>query len=211
MGLRHSALLCLIFVSFFAGKTLFAQFSSDVQPATVGGLVAPVIDEKTDRYMGILYAKKGRIAGYQLQDVRFDFIRKEVTDPSQIQNLSQAVLYPVGSDSRVLVDSFWTAYPHSQLILESDRVILTLAAKNVSGDQEVRLYSPEADLSGDGFSLDYTRRKLEVRDNVRVTIRSGNNIGDSAGRLAFSFTPELPGSKPDSAPVTQTLPPKGSL
>lgn len=189
MEFRYRALLLLIPAALFTGFTLRAQVGADLQPATLGGLAAPILDEKTDRYLGILYADEGRISGYQLQNVRFDFMKSEVSDPAMIKDVRRALLYPIGCDSLSIVDRFWSTYPHSQAIMESKRMVLNPQERSVSSEDEVRLYSRDADLRGTGFTLHYDARKLVILDSVRLTIRMDSKKNNSAERLNFDLIP----------------------
>lgn len=180
MGQRNSTLFVLISATLaLPCALLFAQMGgSDVPPASMEGVTAPIVDRKTGNYTAILYAKGAKVNGYTLRDVRLDIIKSKVLDPKKISDISNLPIYPFGTRDSALVNRFWDSVSHSQAIIESEEVELKPTEKILSGEKKVHVYAREADVSGRGFSYEMDSKRLEINNEVRIIIRSteGGNL-----------------------------------
>lgn len=189
MGFRHLALFCLMLCAAGAVKIL-AQGTSDIPGSSFKDGYIGIRDKKTDRIIGVLYAKSGNASKFQ--DVRFDVVKKELPKPT---NLLETQIYPVGCDSTEVVQNFWAKYPHSQAIMESPEAVLHLQTRTITGDSEIRFYSPDADMYGIGYDFNYGERTLHIHSNVRIVLRPKEG---SASPFSMDFLPPAEAAATDS-------------
>lgn len=158
--------LFLLFILCFTAM-LYAQ---QELPAIEGeDIRLPLMDAKGLKYFGFLYAEKGAISGYQLEDVIVD-IFKENVDPSAVRDLSKATFYPIDAP-RQHINDFWRENAHSNGIIKAKTITFSPNSRRLTTDSFINILSPAVDLEGEGLILDLNAKTLEIKGKVKTILR----------------------------------------
>ncbi|OGV53107.1 MAG: hypothetical protein A2017_04515 [Lentisphaerae bacterium GWF2_44_16] len=165
----HLAAIALLLI-FFCGVSHAQQ--DEGSHAVLEQFKLPEYGEKDGKLKFILYGDKGVNLGelVNLDGVLVDFVREEVTNINEVQDLQGLKLYKI-DDKLENILKFWKDKRHSKALISTPKAVLDKMTKTIRGNDEIHLRSPIMDMDGVGFEADYNTQTITVKKNVRVIIR----------------------------------------
>ena len=168
-GKIHLAAIAFLLI-FFCGFSHAQQ--DDGSHAVLEQFKLPEYGEKDGKLKFILYGDKGVNLGelVNLEGVLVDFIREEVVNINEVQDLQGLKLYKI-DDKFENILKFWKDKKHSKALISTPKAVLDKMTKTIKGNEEIHLRSAIMDMDGVGFEADYNTQTITVKKNVRVIIR----------------------------------------
>ena len=171
MAVLNRKILAIIIVSFAFSWQLLPQ---DMGLGTISSknFRLPKYNEKTNKAEAIIYGKEGDYLGIMvnIRGVLVDVLKSDITDIRVVKNLENLTVYDINIGS-AKVKAFWLAIPHSNALIQTPSAELDRSTNIIRGKDWLKGRSPFADIDGEGFQIDLTKRTLHLEKNVTVIYR----------------------------------------
>jgi len=159
---------------------------------TLENFVFPQYSESEHRLQMIIFGETALNKGRHiyLTGVILDPVAPHVSAMSQVQSVPGRSVKPylLLSDDKIITQ-FWKDKTHSNAMIFTRAAVFDRNSKICSSDEKVSLRSRELDADGVGFDINLNKRKIHVRSQVKVVLRSGD------GESIFKENVQSPGEQ----------------